>query len=181
MIISNPIIISARPGLALLTPLASLAPLAAPLPRSAAGVTRNPFFLLLARHDLAPPLLAPFLLMLVMATLSSSSSKLCLKPADLLLGGLALPSQASLPSNVTLAPLLLHLVHLRLQLPDIVLMRVLGRLHLLDQCLRLQLLPFQFPMQVLDRLPLDPLQLRLPDRVSGCGCLILLLLSERCL
>jgi hypothetical protein len=181
LIISNPIIIRARPGLALLTPLASLAPLTAPLPRSAAGVTRDPFFLLLARHDLAPPLLAPFLLMLVVTALLSSSHQLCLKAADLLLGSLALAPQASLPANVTLAPLLLHLVHLRLQLAHIVLMRVLGRLYLLDQCLCLQLLSFQLAMQVLNCLRLDPLQLRLPDGVSGRGCLILLLLSERCL
>ena len=180
MIISNPIIIRARPGLALLTPLVSLAPLTAPLPRSAAGVTRDPFILFLARHDLAPPLLAPFLLMLVVATLCLSSSKLCLKPADLLFGSLAFPPQASLPANVTLAPLLLHLVHLRLQLAHIVLMRVLGRLYLLDQCLCLQLLSFQLAMQVLNCLRLDPLQLRLPDDgVIGRGCL--LLLNERCL
>lgn len=177
MIISNPIIIRARPGLALLTPLASLAPLTAPLPRSTAGVTRDPFFLLLARHDLAPPLLAPFLLVM-MTALSLSSCQLCLKPAYLLLGILALPPQASLPSNVTLPPLLLHLVHLRLQLAHVVLMRVLGSLHLLDQCLCLQLLSFQLAMQVVDCLRLDPFELGLPDGVSDRGGL-LLLLSER--
>ena len=172
MIISNPIIIRARPSLALLTPLASLAPLTAPLPRSAAGLTRDAFFLLLARHDLAPPLLAPFILM-VMATLCRSSSKLCLKPPDLLFGILTLPPQASLPANVTLPPLLLHLVQLRLQLIYIVLMRVLGCLYLLNQCLCLQLLILQLTVKVFKCLRLDPFELGLPDGVIGHRWLLL--------
>jgi hypothetical protein len=131
-----------RPSLALLTPLATLAPLTAPLPRSAAGLTSDPFLLFLARHDLAPPLLAPFFL-LVMATLCRSPSKLCLKPPDLFFGSLTLPPQASLPTKITLPPLLLKLVQLGLQLIYIILVRVLGCLHLLNKCLCFQLLIFQ--------------------------------------
>jgi hypothetical protein len=44
---------------------------------------------------------------MVMATLCRSSGKLCLKPPDLFFGSLGLPPQASLPSKITLPPLLL--------------------------------------------------------------------------
>ena len=178
MIISNPIIIRARPSLALLTPLASLAPLTAPLPRSAAGLTCDPFFILLARHDLAPPLLAPFILLMT-ATLCRSSRKLCLKPPDLLFGILTLPPQSSLPANITLPPLLLQLVQLRLQLIYIVLVRVLGCLHLFNQSLCLQFLILQLTMKVLKCLRLDPFELGLPDGVIGHRKWLLVLLRLR--